>query len=69
MASNLKRVNIGLNPEKYDFFKGKADKSGVALASYITMALDQYVDSQKLLDSLPDLVEAIKKQQLKEAKD
>lgn len=63
MATMNKRVNVGLTDEKYKFFKDKADKSGVPVSTVITMALDQYIDSQKVIDSLPDLLEQIKKAQ------
>lgn len=68
MASKLKRVSVGLNDDKYDFFKSKSEKSGVPISAVITMALDQYIDSQKMLESLPQLLESIKNEQEKKTK-
>lgn len=58
----LKRVNLRMSEELYDFFKGKADAMGVPYSNLIVTALAEYKAQKEGMDVMSSIVHLFNQQ-------
>lgn len=55
---NLKRVNIRVNNELYNFLKQSADARGLSMNAMCILALESYLQQQTVSNNLEGLLQA-----------
>ena len=65
----MKRVNVSLGDELYKKVEKRSTETGASMSSILALAYEQYEMQQTVTNRLPELLEAIKKQQLIDEKD
>lgn len=53
----MRRFNIRISPEVYEYFKNRSEKTGVAMSALMFLMLEKGVREEQFLDSeLPELI-------------
>lgn len=65
----MKRVNVSLGDELYKKVEKRSADTGASMSSILALAYEQYEMQQSVTQQLPELLEAIKKQQLIDEKE
>lgn len=55
---NLKRVNIRVNNELYNFLKQSADARGLSMNAMCILALESYLQQQTVIGNMDELLKA-----------
>lgn len=61
MANEMKRVNVKVSPEVYEWFKTRSTNTGVPMSALMFLALEQHIQQQMMMPHVPDLIEQAKK--------
>lgn len=65
----MKRVNVSLGDTLYKKVEKRSAETGASMSSILALAYEQYEMQQTVTNQLPELLEAIKKQQLIDEKE
>lgn len=55
------RKNITISDELAEYFEEKSKATGISQSALMVMAMTEYLDQKKAMDSLKDILEQIKK--------
>lgn len=64
--TELKRLNVRLRPEMYDWIKQHAESRGLTMNAMMIFALETYYQQQMIMPQLPRMLEELAKDQNKE---
>ena len=56
--SELKRFNLRMSHDLWDYYKEKADSMGVPVSNYIVMALSEYKNQRESIDVMSNVMNA-----------
>jgi len=57
--SELKRFNLRMSHDLWDYYKEKADSMGVPVSNYIVMALSEYKNQRESIDVMSNVMNAL----------
>lgn len=56
----MPRVNINISEEMKRYFEEKSKETGIAQSALMVMAISEYLDQKKMLNSLGPMIEQLK---------
>ncbi len=56
----MPRVNINISEEMKKYFEEKSKETGIAQSALMVMAISEYLDQKKMLNSLEPILEQLK---------
>lgn len=59
---DLKRVNIRIHPDMYEWFKIRSEKTGLPMSALMYLALEQHIQQQTMLPHIPDMIKELQKE-------
>lgn len=64
IRSGMRRVNIKVSADVHEYFKSRAERTGVPMSSLMYLALEQAIEERELMRGLPSFVGAVQQAQL-----
>ena len=63
--TELKRLNVRIRPEMYDWIKQNAEARGLTMNAMMIFALETYYQQQTLMPQLPRVLEELERERNK----
>lgn len=63
MTKELKRVTIKVSEDVYEYFKKRADHTGVAMSSLMFLALEEKMLQEILIPHVPEILQRVEQDQ------
>ncbi|WP_371019077.1 hypothetical protein [Pseudalkalibacillus sp. JSM 102089] len=62
-SGELKRLNVRVRPEMYEWLKSNAESRGLTLNAMVIFAIETYYQQQTLIPQIPGMLDALKESQ------
>jgi post-segregation antitoxin (ccd killing protein) len=56
---NMRRINVKVSDEVYQWFKARSERTGVAMSSLMFLTLEQAIREQEAMRGFPAFVQAL----------